>query len=77
MWTIFLLPFLFVVDNFTLTGLPNRVMWTFFGPPSPCGPHGLCMIFAIIVVTCDGQKDVINLFSLSISPLAQSSKPGI
>ena len=31
----------------------------------------------LVVLTCDGQKDVINLFSLSISPLAQSSKPGI
>ena len=66
MWTISLLPFLF-----------NRVMWTFFWTPPLAGPYGLCMIFAIIVVTCDGQKDVINLFSLSISPLAQSSKPGI
>ena len=76
MWTIFLLPFLFVVDHFTLTGLIEQC-GLFLDPLPLAGPHGLCMIFAIIVVTCDGQKDVINLFSLSISPLAQSSKPGI
>ena len=75
MWTIFFTPFPLCCGPLYSNWF-NRVMWTFFGPPL-AGPHGLCMIFAIIVVTCDGQKDVINLFSLSISPLAQSSKPGI